>query len=59
MATTRARSTSRNGSTTRAATRSAPTSRAGNGRRSPDPLLGQRGPEIQRFATLRTLPIDL
>lgn len=59
MATTRARSTSRNGSTARAATRSTPTSRAGNGRRSPDPRLGQRGPEIQRFATLRALPIGL
>ena len=34
----------------------------GNGRRgvhSPDPRLGQRAPEIQRFGTLRTLPIAL
>jgi starvation-inducible DNA-binding protein len=32
---------------------------SGNGRRSPDPRLGQRAPEIQPFGTLRDLPIGL
>lgn len=49
MATTRTRPTSRNGHT----------SSAGNGRHSPDPRLGEQAPEIQRFATLRALPIGL
>ena len=31
----------------------------GNGRRSAQPRLGQTGPELQRFATLRQLPIAL
>ena len=30
-----------------------------NGRHSPDPKLAQRAPEIQRFGTLRKLPIAL
>jgi starvation-inducible DNA-binding protein len=31
----------------------------GNGRRSADPRLNERAPELQRFATLRALPIAL
>jgi starvation-inducible DNA-binding protein len=34
-------------------------STATNGRHSPDPKLSQRAPEIQRFGTLRKLPIAL
>ena len=30
-----------------------------NGKHSPDPKLGERAPEIQRFGTLRSLPIAL
>ena len=33
--------------------------RSANGRRSPDPKLQVSGPEIQRYGTLRTLPIAL
>ena len=33
--------------------------RSSNGRRSPDPKLRLRGPEIQRYGTLRMLPIAL
>jgi starvation-inducible DNA-binding protein len=33
--------------------------RNGNGRRSPDPRLDERGPELQSFGTLRRLPIAL
>jgi starvation-inducible DNA-binding protein len=36
-----------------------PSSGNGNGRRSPDPQLDARAPELQRFGTLRTLPIAL
>jgi starvation-inducible DNA-binding protein len=40
---------------------SAPRSSTGraNGRHSPEPRLRERAPEIQRFGTLRTLPIGL
>ena len=31
----------------------------GNGRRSPDPRLDERAPELQRYGTLRALPIAL
>jgi starvation-inducible DNA-binding protein len=34
-------------------------SRNGNGRSSPDPRLNARAPELQRFGTLRALPIAL
>jgi starvation-inducible DNA-binding protein len=34
-------------------------SRNGNGRSSPDPRLNARAPELQRFGTLRSLPIAL
>jgi starvation-inducible DNA-binding protein len=34
-------------------------SRNGNGRRSPDPRLDAHGPQLQRFGTLRKLPIAL
>ena len=34
-------------------------SRNGNGRTSPDPQLDARAPELQRFGTLRSLPIAL
>ena len=47
--TTRSRATSRNGRT----------ASTGNGRHSPDPRLAERAPEIQRFGTLRALPIGL
>ena len=33
--------------------------RNGSGRRSPDPRLDERGPELQSFGTLRRLPIAL
>jgi starvation-inducible DNA-binding protein len=51
MATTTRRSTSRNGSSN--GHRSAPP------RVSPQPRMGQRGAELQRFGTLRQLPIAL
>jgi starvation-inducible DNA-binding protein len=40
-------------------TRPRSTSRNGNGRTSPEPRLNERAPELQRFGTLRTLPIAL
>jgi starvation-inducible DNA-binding protein len=45
--------------TTRTATRPRPQSRNGHGRRSPEPRLDLHAPELQRFATLRGLPIAL
>ena len=39
--------------------RSRSTSRNGNGRTSPEPRLREQAPEMQRFGTLRTLPIGL
>jgi starvation-inducible DNA-binding protein len=40
-------------------TRSSSTARNGSGRRSAEPRLDERGPELQRYGTLRTLPIAL
>jgi starvation-inducible DNA-binding protein len=40
-------------------TRPRASSRNGNGRASPEPRLNERAPELQRFGTLRTLPIAL
>jgi starvation-inducible DNA-binding protein len=40
-------------------TRPRAASRNGNGRTSPEPRLNERAPELQRFGTLRTLPIAL
>ncbi|HEV8280651.1 MAG TPA: DNA starvation/stationary phase protection protein [Candidatus Limnocylindrales bacterium] len=40
-------------------TRPRASSRNGNGRTSPEPRLNERAPELQRFGTLRTLPIAL
>jgi starvation-inducible DNA-binding protein len=40
-------------------TRSSSTARNGTGRRSAEPRLDERGPELQRYGTLRTLPIAL
>jgi starvation-inducible DNA-binding protein len=61
MATTTRASNGR--SSTRAASRSATSTRtAATGRGSkpsPQPHLGQRGPEVQKFGTLRQLPIAL
>jgi starvation-inducible DNA-binding protein len=57
MATTTRRSTSRNGSSSG----SSPSNGNGSarGRVSAQPRMGQRGPELQRFGTLRQLPIAL
>jgi starvation-inducible DNA-binding protein len=40
-------------------TRPRPQGRNGHGRRSPEPVLGAKAPELQRFGTLRGLPIGL
>jgi starvation-inducible DNA-binding protein len=40
-------------------TRPRASSRNGNGRTSPEPRLNEKAPELQRFGTLRTLPIAL
>ncbi len=40
-------------------TRSSSSARNGSGRRSAQPRLDEHGPELQRFGTLRTLPIAL
>src|SRR5689334_14636098 len=40
-------------------TRPRTNARNGNGRRSPDPRLDARSPELQSFGTLRRLPIAL
>jgi starvation-inducible DNA-binding protein len=45
--------------TIRTAARSRGHGRNGHGRRSPEPRLDVRAPELQRFATLRGLPIAL
>jgi starvation-inducible DNA-binding protein len=45
--------------TTRTAARSRSQGRNGHGRRSPEPRLDMHAPELQRFATLRGLPIAL
>jgi starvation-inducible DNA-binding protein len=42
-----------------ATARTKPSRTSSNGRHSPDPKLAQRAPEIQRYGTLRTLPIAL
>ena len=59
--TTRAAST--NGRSTKPSARTMPVASSRNGRshagRSPDPKLAVHAPEIQRFATLRALPIAL
>jgi starvation-inducible DNA-binding protein len=40
-------------------TRPRASSQNGNGRTSPEPRLNEKAPELQRFGTLRTLPIAL
>lgn len=45
--------------TTRALSRATDTTVARNGRLSPEPHLGQHAPEIQRYGTLRQVPIAL
>jgi starvation-inducible DNA-binding protein len=62
MATTTRRSANGNGSGSTAATRSRNGSRGNGGdgsARSAEPRLGQNAPELQRFGTLRQLPIAL
>ena len=63
MATTssRTRAASGSSSTSRNGSRATDASRDGNGRRgaSPEPRLAQRGGELQRFGSLRQLPIAL